>query len=118
MRLCVVLSVVQISEYSTEHTSCHAEATSKAINALGDAMMVAGAVGIPVFFVLLTTIGPSQPGISNVNSMVEQVASYQFVGVMLTHALCCVFGILLPLCMRVPMHTLTLGLTVHSSREV
>jgi hypothetical protein len=43
-------------------------------------MMVAGAVGVPVFFVLLTTVGPSTDSFSNVNSMLDQVASYQFVG--------------------------------------
>lgn len=59
---------------------CHAVATSKASDALGDAMMVAGIVGIPVFFVLLITIGPSQDSFSDVTSMLEQVASYQFAG--------------------------------------
>jgi hypothetical protein len=47
---------------------------------LGDAMLVAGVVGVPMFFVLHITIGPSQDSFSNVNSMLEQVASYQFVG--------------------------------------
>lgn len=58
----------------------HAESTKKASDSLGDAMMVAGAVGIPVYMVLLVTIGPSEDSFSNVNSMLEQVASYQFVG--------------------------------------
>lgn len=62
---------------------CCAEATSKASDFLGDSMMVAGVVGVPVFFVLLLTIGPSQDSFSGVNSMVEQVASYQFVGAVL-----------------------------------
>lgn len=50
--------------------------------------MVAGAVGVPVFFVLLLTIGPSQDSFSGVSSMVEQVASYQFVGTF-WHQLAC-----------------------------
>lgn len=37
---------------------------------------------MPVFFVLLITIGPSQDGFGSVNSMLEQVASYQFVGML------------------------------------
>jgi hypothetical protein len=35
-------------------------------------MAVAGVVGVPVFFILMLTIG--------LNSIVEQVASYQLVG--------------------------------------
>jgi hypothetical protein len=43
-------------------------------------MMVAGVVGVPVFFILMITIGTSQDSFSNLGSIVEQVASYQFVG--------------------------------------
>ena len=43
-------------------------------------MMVAGIVGVPVFFVLLITIGPRQDSFSGVGSLLQQVASYQFVG--------------------------------------
>ena len=49
-----------------------------AYQALQDTMEAAGMVGIPVYFLVLITIGPSQDSFSNVNSMVEQVASYQF----------------------------------------
>jgi hypothetical protein len=44
-------------------------------------MMMAGVVGVPVFFILMLTIGTSQDTFSDVGSIVEQVASYQFVGV-------------------------------------
>lgn len=55
-------------------------------------MLVAGAVGIPVYFVLLLTIGPSQDSFSNVNSMLEQVASYQLVGALQgQHLLLCTY---------------------------
>jgi hypothetical protein len=45
-------------------------------------MMMAGVVGVPVFFILMLTIGTSQDTFSDVSSIVEQVASYQFVGVL------------------------------------
>jgi hypothetical protein len=43
-------------------------------------MMVAGVVGVPVFFILLLTIGTSQDTFSDLGSILEQVASYQFIG--------------------------------------
>jgi hypothetical protein len=43
-------------------------------------MMVAGAVGVPVFFILLLTIGTSQETFNDLGSILEQVASYQFIG--------------------------------------
>jgi hypothetical protein len=43
-------------------------------------MLVAGVVGVPVFFILMLTIGTSQDTFSNLNSILEQVASYQLVG--------------------------------------
>ena len=46
-------------------------------------MLAAAAIGVPVFFLLLVTLGPSQDSFSGVSSMVEQVASYQFVGISL-----------------------------------
>jgi hypothetical protein len=43
-------------------------------------MMVAGVVGVPVFFILVLTIGTSQDTFSNLSSILDQVASYQFIG--------------------------------------
>jgi hypothetical protein len=43
-------------------------------------MFMAGVVGVPVFFILMLTIGTSQDTFSDVGSIVEQVATYQFVG--------------------------------------
>jgi hypothetical protein len=43
-------------------------------------MAVAGVVGVPVFFILMLTIGTSTDTFSNLNSVLEQVASYQLVG--------------------------------------
>jgi hypothetical protein len=43
-------------------------------------MMVAGVVGVPVFFILLLTIGASQDTFSDLSSILEQVASYQLIG--------------------------------------
>jgi hypothetical protein len=43
-------------------------------------MLVAGVVGVPVFFILMLTIGTSQDTFGNLNSILEQVASYQLVG--------------------------------------
>lgn len=64
------------------------ESTNLAYKALQDTIEVAGFIGIPVYFVLLITVGPSQDGFSNVNSMLEQVASYQFVGMALRFFMC------------------------------
>jgi hypothetical protein len=43
-------------------------------------MMVAGVVGVPVFFILVITIGTSQDTFSDLGSILEQVASYQLIG--------------------------------------
>jgi hypothetical protein len=43
-------------------------------------MMVAGVVGVPVFFILVLTIGTSQDTFSNFSSILDQVASYHFIG--------------------------------------
>jgi hypothetical protein len=43
-------------------------------------MLVAGAVGVPVFFILLLTIGTSQDTFNDLGSILEQVASYQLIG--------------------------------------
>jgi hypothetical protein len=43
-------------------------------------MKIAGVVGVPVFFILLLTIGTSQDTFSDLGSILEQVASYQLVG--------------------------------------
>lgn len=43
-------------------------------------MTVAAIVGVPVFFVLMITIGPTQDSFSGLGSMLDQVASYQLVG--------------------------------------
>ena len=43
-------------------------------------MLVAAAVGVPIFFLLLTTIGPANQGFSNMYGMLNQVASYQLIG--------------------------------------
>lgn len=43
-------------------------------------MFVAGVVGIPIFFILLITIGPGVENFSNLHDMLDQVASYQFIG--------------------------------------
>lgn len=56
----------------------------KALNTLGDSMLVAGVVGVPMFFVLLLTIGPVQDAFSGLDSMLDQVAQYQFVCALLT----------------------------------
>jgi hypothetical protein len=61
-------------------TSCDAEAISQASDTLGNSMMVAGVVGVPVFFILLLTIGTSQDTFSDLSSILEQVASYQLIG--------------------------------------
>ena len=58
----------------------HAEATFEALAAMGDTMTVAAIVGVPVFFVLMITIGPTQDSFSGLGSMLDQVASYQLVG--------------------------------------
>ena len=42
--------------------------------------MVAGVVGIPIFFLLLITIGPGDQSFCGLQNMMDQVASYQFVG--------------------------------------
>jgi hypothetical protein len=60
--------------------TCVADASSQAYETLGNSMMVAGVVGVPVFFILMLTIGTSQHTFSHVGSIVEQVASYQFIG--------------------------------------
>jgi hypothetical protein len=43
-------------------------------------MMVAGVVGVPGFFILVLTISNSQDTFSNLGSVLDQVASYQFIG--------------------------------------
>jgi hypothetical protein len=63
-----------------ELRGCDAEAISQANDTLGNSMMVAGVVGVPVFFILLLTIGTSQDTFSDLNSILEQVASYQLIG--------------------------------------
>jgi hypothetical protein len=70
-----------LNQRLTKHITCAAEASSQALDTLGNSMMMAGVVGVPVFFILMLTIGTSQDTFSDVGSIVEQVASYQFVGV-------------------------------------
>jgi hypothetical protein len=60
--------------------NCNADAISQANDTLGNSMLVAGAVGVPVFFILLLTIGTSQDTFSDLGSILEQVASYQLIG--------------------------------------
>ena len=59
---------------------CVAGATIQANGSMGDSMLVAGVVGIPIFFLLLITIGPGDESFSNVRNILDQVASYQFIG--------------------------------------
>ena len=47
---------------------------------MGDSLIVAGIVGVPVFFLLLINIGPAQQQFSSVYGMLDQVATYQFIG--------------------------------------
>lgn len=56
----------QNSDHKQSVQCCHAEVTIAAYEAMQDGMMVAGAVGIPVYFVLLLTIRSSQESFSNV----------------------------------------------------
>ena len=62
------------------HGANGAGATIQANSAMGDSLMIAGIVGVPIFFLLLITIGPAQQQFSGVYGMLDQVAAYQFIG--------------------------------------
>lgn len=43
-------------------------------------MLVAAVVGVPIFFLLLITIGPADQQFNDMYGMLDQVASYQLIG--------------------------------------
>jgi hypothetical protein len=44
--------------------------------------MVAAVVGVPVFFILMITLISRQDKSTDLNSLLEQIASYQLIGVL------------------------------------